>query len=90
MPGLGVRIVGEVTPKSVETVRAADIIVPNEIAKVGLDGEVWQGFAALADIRSAGVKGGEHTYARPIVVRAVTSEDAMTASWTLLDDFTPR
>ena len=83
-PGLGVRIVGEVTPESVETVRAADVIVRDEITKAGLDGEVWQAFAVLADIRSVGVMGDERTYARPIIVRAVTSEDAMTADWARL------
>ena len=83
-PGLGVRIVGEVTPEAVETVRAADVIVRSEIAKAGLDSEVWQGFAVLADIRSVGVMGDERTYARPIIVRAVTSEDAMTADWARL------
>ena len=83
-PGLGVRIVGEVTPESVETVRAADVIVREEIAAAGLDGDVWQGFAVLADIRSVGVMGDERTYARPIIVRAVTSEDAMTADWARL------
>ena len=83
-PGLGVRIVGEVTPEAVETVRAADVIVRDEITKAGLDGEVWQGFAVLADIRSVGVMGDERTYARPIIVRAVTSEDAMTADWARL------
>ena len=83
-PGLGVRIVGEVTPEAVETVRAADVIVREEITKAGLDAEVWQGFAVLADIRSVGVMGDERTYARPIIVRAVTSEDAMTADWARL------
>ena len=83
-PGLGVRIVGEVTPEAVETVRAADVIVREEITKAGVDAEVWQGFAVLADIRSVGVMGDERTYARPIIVRAVTSEDAMTADWARL------
>ena len=83
-PGLGVRIVGEVTPEAVETVRAADVIVREEIAAAGLDSEVWQAFAVLADIRSVGVMGDERTYARPIIVRAVTSEDAMTADWARL------
>ena len=83
-PGLGVRIVGEVTPEAVEMVRAADVIVREEITKAALDGEVWQGFAVLADIRSVGVMGDERTYARPIIVRAVTSEDAMTADWARL------
>ena len=83
-PGLGVRIVGEVTPEAVETVRAADVIVRSEITEAGHDGEVWQAFAVLADIRSVGVMGDERTYARPIIVRAVTSEDAMTADWARL------
>ena len=83
-PGLGVRIVGEVTPEAVEMVRAADVIVREEIAAAGLEGEVWQAFAVLADIRSVGVMGDERTYARPIIVRAVTSEDAMTADWARL------
>ena len=75
---------GEVTPEAVETVRAADVIVREEITKAGLDAQVWQGFAVLADIRSVGVMGDERTYARPIIVRAVTSEDAMTADWARL------
>ena len=80
VPGLGVRVVGEVTPEPAKKVRAADGIVRDEIAKAGLDGEVWQAFAVLADIRSVGVMGDERTYAHQIVVRAVTSEDAMTCS----------
>ncbi len=84
-PGLAVRIVGEVTPNSVEIVRAADAIVRSEIAKAGLEREIWQAFAVLADIRTVGVMGDERTYARPIIVRAVTSEDAMTADWARLD-----
>ncbi len=83
-PGLGVRIVGEVTPEAVETVRAADAIVREEVSRADLDDEVWQCFAVLADIRSVGVMGDERTYARPIIVRAVTSEDAMTADWARL------
>ena len=83
-PGLGVRIVGEVTPEAVDTVRAADVIVRSEISAAGLDSKVWQAFAVLADIRSVGVMGDERTYARPIIVRAVTSEDAMTADWARL------
>ncbi|WP_419842679.1 glutamine-hydrolyzing GMP synthase [Candidatus Poriferisodalis sp.] len=83
-PGLAVRIVGEVTPEAVATVRAADVVVRESIAQAGLDAEVWQAFAVLADIRSVGVMGDERTYARPIIVRAVTSEDAMTADWARL------
>ena len=84
-PGLAVRIVGEVTPESVEIVRAADAVVRSEIAAAGLEREIWQAFAVLADIRTVGVMGDERTYARPIIVRAVNSEDAMTADWARLD-----
>ena len=83
-PGLAVRIVGEVTAESVEIVRAADLIVRQEVERADLGREVWQAFAVLADIRSVGVMGDERTYARPVIVRAVTSEDAMTADWARL------
>ncbi|MEZ5371523.1 MAG: hypothetical protein R2704_02015 [Microthrixaceae bacterium] len=81
-PGLGVRIVGEVTPERVELVRAADAIVREELRMAGLEREIWQAFAVLlGDVRSVGVMGDERTYGSPIIVRAVTSEDAMTADW---------
>lgn len=80
-PGLGVRIIGEVTPDKVETLQHADFIVREELAKAGLEREIWQSFAVLPDIRSVGVMGDERTYGRPIIIRAVTSEDAMTADW---------
>ncbi len=83
-PGLGVRIIGEVTPDKVEILQHADAIVREEIAKAGLERELWQAFAVLADIRSVGVMGDERTYARPIIIRAVTSDDAMTADWARL------
>ena len=83
-PGLAVRIVGEVTPERVEIVRRADEIVLEEIRREGLDDELWQWFAVLPAIRSVGVMGDERTYAYPIVIRAVTSEDAMTADWARL------
>jgi GMP synthase (glutamine-hydrolysing) len=83
-PGLAVRIIGEVTPEKVATVRAADAIVREEVRAAGLERELWQAFAVLADIRSVGVMGDERTYARPVIVRAVTSEDAMTADWARL------
>jgi GMP synthase (glutamine-hydrolysing) len=83
-PGLGVRIIGEVTPEKVATLQHADAIVRDEIRNAGLDREVWQYFAVLPDIRSVGVMGDERTYAHPIIVRAVTSEDAMTADWARL------
>jgi GMP synthase (glutamine-hydrolysing) len=59
----------------------ADAIVREEIQRAGLEREIWQAFAVLADIRSVGVMGDERTYARPIIIRAVTSDDAMTADW---------
>jgi GMP synthase (glutamine-hydrolysing) len=83
-PGLGVRIIGEVTPDKVATLQHADAIVREEIKEAGLDREVWQYFAVLPDIRSVGVMGDERTYAHPIIIRAVTSEDAMTADWARL------
>jgi GMP synthase (glutamine-hydrolysing) len=83
-PGLGVRIIGEVTPAKVATLQHADAIVREEIKAAGLDREVWQYFAVLPDIRSVGVMGDERTYAHPIIIRAVTSEDAMTADWARL------
>jgi GMP synthase (glutamine-hydrolysing) len=84
-PGLAVRILGEVTPERVATLQAADEIVRDEIRAAGLERSVWQGFAVLAaDIRSVGVMGDERTYAHPIIVRAVTSDDAMTADWARL------
>ena len=83
-PGLGVRIIGEITPDKVETLQQADAIVREEIKKAGLDREIWQYFAVLPDIRTVGVMGDERTYGWPIIVRAVTSEDAMTADWARL------
>jgi GMP synthase (glutamine-hydrolysing) len=83
-PGLGVRIIGEVTRERVALLQEADWIVRDEIRKAGLEREIWQAFAVLPDIRSVGVMGDERTYAYPIIVRAVTSEDAMTADWARL------
>ncbi|MEY3413279.1 MAG: synthase [Actinomycetota bacterium] len=83
-PGLGVRIIGEVTPDKVAILQNADFIVREEIRSAGLEREIWQAFAVLADIRSVGVMGDERTYGRPIIIRAVTSEDAMTADWARL------
>jgi GMP synthase (glutamine-hydrolysing) len=84
-PGLAVRIVGEVTRERVQAVRGADRIVQEEIRKAGLQRELWQAFAVLlAGVKSVGVMGDERTYAHPIVIRAVTSEDAMTADWARL------
>jgi GMP synthase (glutamine-hydrolysing) len=84
-PGLAVRIVGEVTPERVEIVRSADRIVQEEIRRAGLQRELWQCFAVLlGDVRSVGVMGDGRTYQHPVVIRAVTSEDAMTADWARL------
>jgi GMP synthase (glutamine-hydrolysing) len=83
-PGLGVRIIGEVTREKVETLQQADAIVREEVRRAGLERELWQAFAVLADIRTVGVMGDERTYAHPIIIRAVTSEDAMTADWARL------
>ena len=83
-PGLGVRIIGEVTAERVAVLQEADAIVREEIRKAGLEREIWQAFAVLADIRSVGVMGDERTYAHPIIIRAVTSDDAMTADWARL------
>lgn len=80
-PGLGVRIIGEVTPDKVAVLQEADAIVREELANAGLEREIWQSFAVLPDIRTVGVMGDERTYGYPIIVRAVTSEDAMTADW---------
>jgi GMP synthase (glutamine-hydrolysing) len=83
-PGLAVRIVGEVTADRIETLREADRIVLEEIHRAGLDRELWQYFAVLPAVRTVGVMGDGRTYAYPIVVRAVTSEDAMTADYARL------
>jgi GMP synthase (glutamine-hydrolysing) len=80
-PGLAVRIIGDVTRERLEVLRAADTIVTAEIRRAGLYRELWQSFAVLPAVRTVGVMGDERTYAYPIVIRAVTSEDAMTADW---------
>jgi GMP synthase (glutamine-hydrolysing) len=81
-PGLGVRIIGEVTPERVALLQEADAIVREELKNAGLEREIWQSYAALlADVRSVGVMGDERTYGHPIIIRAVTSDDAMTADW---------
>ncbi len=83
-PGLGVRIIGEVTREKVSILQHADAIVREEIRNAGLEREIFQSFAVLADIRTVGVMGDERTYAHPIIVRAVTSDDVMTADWARL------
>jgi GMP synthase (glutamine-hydrolysing) len=83
-PGLAVRIVGTITRERVEILRAADAIVTEEIRRAGLYRELWQSFAVLPCVRTVGVMGDERTYAYPVVIRAVTSDDAMTADWARL------
>ena len=83
-PGLAIRIIGEVTNERLEILREADSILLEEIRRAGLYRELWQCFAVLPAIRSVGVMGDERTYEYPIVIRAVTSEDAMTADWARL------
>ncbi len=81
-PGLGVRIIGEVTRDRVAVLQEADAVVREELRRAGLEREIWQSYAALlADVRSVGVMGDERTYGHPVVIRAVTSDDAMTADW---------
>ena len=83
-PGLSIRIIGDVTRERLEILRTADAILQEEIRRAGLYRDLWQSFAVLPAIRSVGVQGDERTYAYPIVIRAVTSEDAMTADWARL------
>jgi GMP synthase (glutamine-hydrolysing) len=83
-PGLAVRIVGAVTPERLEVLRAADAIVVEEVKRAGLYRSLWQSFAVLPGVRTVGVMGDERTYAYPVVIRAVTSDDAMTADWARL------
>ena len=80
-PGLGIRVIGEVTEKKLEIVREADAILRDEIKKSGLDKEIWQYFATLPDFKSVGVMGDVRTYAYTVGIRAVTSVDGMTADW---------
>jgi GMP synthase (glutamine-hydrolysing) len=83
-PGLAIRIIGEVTRERLAILREADSILQEEVRRAGLYRDLWQSFAVLPAIRSVGVQGDERTYAYPIVIRAVTSEDAMTADWARL------
>jgi GMP synthase (glutamine-hydrolysing) len=83
-PGLAIRIIGEVTHERLEILREADAILQEEVRRADLDRDLWQSFAVLPAVRSVGVQGDERTYAYPIIIRAVTSEDAMTADWARL------
>jgi GMP synthase (glutamine-hydrolysing) len=83
-PGLAIRIIGDITLERLEILREADSILQEEIRRAGLYREIWQSFVVLPAIRSVGVQGDERTYGYPIVIRAVTSDDAMTADWARL------
>ena len=83
-PGLAIRILGEVTDEKLNILRDADLIVREEVRRAGLYDEIWQAFAVLLPVRSVGVMGDKRTYAYPIVLRCVSSEDGMTADWSRL------
>jgi GMP synthase (glutamine-hydrolysing) len=83
-PGLAIRIIGDVTAERLETLREADAILQEEVRRAGLYRELWQSFCVLPTIRSVGVQGDSRTYGYPIAIRAVTSDDAMTADWARL------
>ncbi|NDF63109.1 MAG: glutamine-hydrolyzing GMP synthase [Synechococcaceae bacterium WBB_3_034] len=83
-PGLAIRILGDVTDEKLDILRDADLIVREEIKEAGLYNEIWQAFAVLLPVRSVGVMGDKRTYAFPIVLRCVSSEDGMTADWSRL------
>ena len=86
-PGLAIRIIGEVTASRLETLRAADGIAREELTAAGLDRDIWQcPVVLLAEVRSVGVQGDGRTYGHPVVLRPVSSEDAMTADWSRLPD----
>ncbi len=80
-PGLGIRVIGEVTAEKLHILRQADKILRDEIEKAGLNKEIWQYFACLTNMRSVGVMGDERTYSYAVALRAVTSSDGMTADW---------
>jgi GMP synthase (glutamine-hydrolysing) len=83
-PGLAIRIIGDVDWDKLEILRNADAIVQEEIKEAGLYRDIWQSFAVLPDLRSVGVMGDERTYGYPVILRAVNSDDAMTADWARL------
>lgn len=94
-PGLAIRVLGEITPERLEILREADAIYLEEIRRAGLYDQIWQAFAALPNVRSVGVMGDERTYAYPVILRAVTSDDGMTADffpfpWEVLQQITTR
>ena len=80
-PGLGIRVLGEITEEKLEIVRDSDLILREEIRNAGLERDIWQYFTCLPNIRSVGVMGDQRTYDYTVVIRAVTSIDGMTADW---------
>ncbi len=80
-PGLAIRVLGEITPEKLFITREADAIFRDEVAKAGLESEIWQYFACLPNIQSVGVMGDERTYCHTVALRAVTSSDGMTSDW---------
>ena len=83
-PGLAIRVLGDVTPERLAVLREADAIVQEEVRQAGLERELWQAFAILLPVRTVGVMGDFRTYAQVIALRAVMSQDAMTADWARL------
>jgi GMP synthase (glutamine-hydrolysing) len=83
-PGLAVRVIGEVTRERLDILRKADAIITEEVRRAGLEREVWQAFGILPALQTVGVQGDTRTYAYPLVIRAVSSADAMTADWVRL------
>jgi len=83
-PGLAVRVIGTITTERLDILRRADAIVVDEVKRAGLYRRIWQSFAVLPVVRTVGVMGDGRTYEYPVVVRAVTSDDAMTADWARL------
>ena len=80
-PGLAIRVIGEVTPERVRILQDADMVVMEEVRAAGLYRKLWQSFAVLLPVKTVGVQGDQRTYQNTVAVRAVTSEDAMTAQW---------
>jgi GMP synthase (glutamine-hydrolysing) len=85
-PGLAIRVLGEVTAEKLDLLREADAIILDELREAGLALEIWQAFGVLLPVRTVGVMGDARTYGQVVVVRAVTSEDGMTADWARLPD----
>jgi len=85
-PGLAIRVLGEVSRERLDLLRAADAIILDELREAGLTGQIWQAFGVLLPVHTVGVMGDARTYGQVVVVRAVTSEDGMTADWARLPE----